>query len=121
MDKRQYIEYIVDDLGAPKHLKGYEQLLDCIDYALNDDGLHMIPMYTHVANIHNVTKNSVERNIRHLIEWIKRYGDEERIYHYFGASLPNNGSLTNSQFIATLSVAVKRIMRTEVNNVNYNR
>lgn len=121
MDYTRYIEHIVDDIGVPKHLKGYNCIYCAIEYQLNNPGAQITNTYIDVAKILNTSYSSVERNIRHLIRYMFTNLDNERLYNYFGASIPTNGIVTNSQFIVTLAIAAKRLKRTEDNNVNNGR
>lgn len=116
MDYTRYIEYVIDDIGAPKHLKGYNCLYYAIEYQLNNPGARIMDTYIEVAKILNMSRAAVERNIRHLIRYMFTKLDNEKLYNYFGTSVPTTGIVTNNQFIVTLAIAAKRLKRTEDNN-----
>ena len=112
----RYIEMVVDDIGAPKHLKGYDQLISLIGHYLalqKGQSRNMMELYSKVGAEFGVTKNSVERNIRHLVDWMLRHSDIEKIDNYFGASRPNAGGICNSQFVVTLAIAAYRLERAD--------
>lgn len=121
MDYTRYIEYVIDDIGTPKHLKGYDCLYYAVEYQLNNPGAPIMNTYIEVAKILRTSYSSVERNIRHLIRYMFTNLNNERLYNYFGASVPTTGIVTNSQFIVTLAIAAKRLKRTEDNNANNGR
>lgn len=116
----RYIEYVIDDIGCPKHLKGYNALYECVRYQFENRGARICETYSAVAEKLGHTYGQVERNVRHLIQWLLINGDMDKIHNYFGASLPNNMKLTNAQFIITLAVAAYRTKRGE-ENVNNGR
>ena len=117
----KYIEYVVDDLGLPKHLKGYKDTIYCIDEKVLDENAKLTYIYFKVAKRLGVTGPSIERNIRHTVEWLYRNGDTRKMNKYFGSSMPRRNNLTNNQFIATLSMAAIRAKREVDLYANYRR
>lgn len=110
------IEFVMDDIGCPKHLKGYECLYRIIKHMIEHPEEGLCESYVTVAEELNTRGSRIERNIRHLIAWILNNCDYNKIYNYFGNSAPTNGGITNKQFVLTLAVAAKRMYRVEDKN-----
>jgi hypothetical protein len=118
---RDYVEYVVDDLGLPKHLKGYRCAVLAIEARTNDPDLKMMAVYHTVSKQLNITPAAAERNLRHMIEWLFKNGNERKIDNYFGSSLPRRRNLSNNQFIATMAIAATRAKREVDLYANYRR
>jgi hypothetical protein len=116
----RYVEFVMDDIGCPRHLKGYDQLKEVIIRQINYPSENITISYKMVAGEYETTWSRIERNIRNLVEWILDNCDHLKIYNYFGNSLPMEGGITNKHFIITLAVAAKRIGR-EGNYVKHKR
>ena len=112
----KYIELVMDDVGCPKHLKGYESLYYMIKRRIEYPSENITDSYRLVAELHKTTASRIERNIRHLVTWMLHNCDYSKIYNYFGNSAPINGGITNKQFVITLATAVKRMCRVEDKN-----
>ena len=117
----KYVDYVIRDIGVPAHLEGYEALALCMEYKLEDYKIPVCKLYQLVATKMNKTYGAVERNIRHLVNYMLDKGDIEKIENYFGSSLRADGKLTNKQFIYTLTLSAKRIKFTEEQNNANNR
>ena len=104
----EYIELVMDDIGCPKHLRGYESLYGMIKRRIEYPYENITDSYRFVAELHETTASATERNIRHLVTWMLHNCDYSKIYNYFGNSAPIRGGITNKQFIVTLATAVKR-------------
>lgn len=111
----RYIEFVMDDIGCPKHLKGYNQLHTIIKRQIKHPAENICTSYKMVASECDTTRSKIERNIRHLVIWMLDNCDRSKIYNYFGNSLPISGVITNKQFIITLATAAKRMSKEEEN------
>lgn len=120
---REHIESIVDDIGCPKHIKGYEAIIEAVEYQLLNRGANIMDTYSEVASKLDKTSAQIERNIRHAIESTLMTCDYNNLKKYFGNNLPDTYHLTNKQFLVTVAIAVKRLKRKqeETNNVNNGR
>lgn len=107
----KYVINTVDDIGVPKHLKGYEAIVKAVEYKCKAPELGICVIYQCVALDTGKSAGQIERNIRHAIRWLLIHCDNERIRNYFGNSYRNDGKITNKQFIDTLAVISTRLYR----------
>jgi len=107
--QEETIRDVLLELGAGEHLDGYEYLVDAIGEKLG--GKHHY-IYAGVAKKYRITETRVERCCRGVVSWIFRVGDPEKLYRFFGGTVPmDSGRPTNYAFIARVANEVKR--RTE--------
>ena len=101
------ITSIINEIGIPAHIKGYQYLRSAIEMAVQDaDSVHAITkvLYPDVAKKHGTTAARVERAIRHAIELAWDRGDVETLHKYFGYTVSKaKGKPTNSEFIAMIA------------------
>ena len=107
-----YIEVsdILKEMGVPANIKGYYYLREAIVLVYQRyDYIDAVTkeLYPEVAKKFKTTSSRVERAIRHGIACALDRGDYEAILKYF-KSLPLDGSLTNSHFIATIADYLKK-------------
>ena len=94
-------------LGVPANLLGYEALTIAIELTIKDPS-YMYKgitkrLYPEVAKrmSYNSTASSVERVMRHAIEFMHDHTVPEVVDEYFGNTISaSKGKLTNSQFFA---------------------
>lgn len=98
---------VLNDIGAPQHLKGYKCLAESVRYlSTHIESRPSITkdVYPYVVGVMGSTASRVERAIRHIIEYIFLNTDPDVITKYFGNSVNvNKGKVTNSQFLYTIS------------------
>jgi hypothetical protein len=113
----KFVEQVMDDIGCPKHLVGYEALALTIQYQMEHRKMGVTDVYRHVAKMMDTTYASVERCIRHLIDHLQKNDNEGKIYEYFGSSVPSSGKITNKQFIYTLGYMAMQLELDELNEL----
>ena len=97
---------LVQNLGVPANLYGYDYVRSAIIIALEDrTAIASISksIYPEVAKIHRTTPSRVERSMRHAIERLC-YGPQTDLFReLFGSVVLSSkkDKLTNSEFIAT--------------------
>ena len=109
----RYVEFVIDDIGCPKHLKGYDQLKEVIIRHIKNPSENICTSYKMVAREFEVIGSRIERNIRSIVEWVLDNCDHSKINNYFGNSLRISGGITNKQFVVTLAVIAERMSREE--------
>lgn len=114
------VEFVMDDIGCPRHLRGYDQLKAVIIRQIEYPSENICVSYKMAAKECETPWSNVERNIRTIVLWILDNCDRRKIVYYFGNSLPMQGGITNKHFIVTLAGAAKRMSREE-NNAKYKR
>ena len=101
------INSVINTIGVPAHIKGYQYLREAIIIAVNDmDVINAITkvLYPRVAKTFNTTPSRVERAIRHAIEVAWDRGDLDTLQRFFGYTVSNTkGKPTNSEFIALIA------------------
>lgn len=102
---------IIQELGVPAHIKGYQYLRDAIMMCVNDmDMLNCITkeLYPAIAKKNETTPSRVERAIRHAIEVGCVRGKIETIDQIFGYTINGGkGKPTNSEFIALIADKIR--------------
>ena len=98
---------VIQEIGVPAHIKGYQYLREAIKIAVNDmEVINAITkvLYPQVAKAFSTTPSRVERAIRHAIEVAWDRGDLETLQRFFGYTVSNTkGKPTNSEFIALIA------------------
>lgn len=104
---RQEITDIIQQVGVPAHIKGYQYLREAIAMVTLDVSvLHGVTkiIYPEIAKQFGSTPTRVERAIRHAIEVAWSRGDVEVLQGIFGSTISSHkGKPTNSEFIAIVS------------------
>ena len=103
----QNISKLLQEIGVPAHIKGYQYLREAITIVFEDvDVLNSITkvLYPRVAELHATTPSRVERAIRHAIEVAWSRGDVETISKMFSHTInKSKAKPTNSEFIAMIA------------------
>lgn len=102
---------ILQKLGVPANLKGYEYLIEAICVvAENKDALKGITkrVYPLVAKTFDTDRTNVERAIRHAIKLAWERGDRDVFADFFRFSSEKKPKKpTNSEFVATIAQYVR--------------
>lgn len=102
-------------IGIPPHIKGYQFLRDAIMMVVHDMSIVNLitkQLYPVIAKEYNTAPSKVERAIRHSIEVAWNRGRLEIKNSIFGHTKHNKGKPTNAEFIAI--VADKLRLETKV-------
>ena len=98
---------MIQSVGVPAHIKGYQYLREAIMMVVNDiDVINQITksLYPKIAYKFNTTPSRVERAIRHAIEVAWGRGQQEAVESIFGYTISAaKGKPTNSEFIAMIA------------------
>ena len=101
-------------LGVPANLLGYEALTIAIELTIRDPSYMYKSvtrrLYPEVAKRmpYVSTASSVERVMRHAIEFMHDHTVPEVVYEYFGNTMSaSKGKLTTSQFIAQVATKLR--------------
>lgn len=98
---------ILQQIGTPAHVRGYQYLRDAILMVVEDVSLLDAvtkKLYPGIAENNNTTPSRVERGIRHAIELSWERGNINMLKSIFGYSMnTEHQKPTNSEFIATLA------------------
>lgn len=98
-------------LGAPANLRGYEFMHRAVVKVLGSReylGAITKALYPEIAAEFGARASQVERDMRHLVDYIFDNTDVDVLYDYFGNTInKKTGKLTNSQFIAGLANYIK--------------
>ena len=113
----QIIHETLLHLGVPANLLGYEALTIAIELTIRDPS-YMYKgitkrLYPEVAKRmpYDATASSVERVMRHAIEFMHDNTVTEVVDEYFGNTMSaSKGKLTNSQFIAQVATKLRDLM-----------
>lgn len=101
------ISDILQEIGIPAHIKGYQYIRCAINLAYeNMDLMEAVTkkLYPTVAKKFDTTPSRVERSIRHAIEVAWDRGDIEVLQQYFGNTICGlKGKPTNSEFIGKIA------------------
>jgi len=105
------ITEIINKIGVPPHVKGYQYLRTAIQMVYDDVSFLSkvtIEIYPGVAKKFNTTPSRVERAIRNAIEISLSRGNTEYVEAIFGQTLTRKkGKLTNSEFIAIIADRIR--------------
>lgn len=88
---KKKIKEVLFGLGIPASLRGFDYLVDGIDYVMETGRPKMGMLYLYVANKHNTKDVRAERAIRHAITRIDR--ESEAFKKYVGADLKRNSEI----------------------------
>jgi len=98
---------VIQQMGMPAHLKGYQYLRDAIILVVDEMSLMGAvtkELYPLIAEKYNTTASRVERAIRHAIELAWDRGNVEMMNKFFGYTVNmDRGKPTNSEFIAMVA------------------
>lgn len=98
---------MIQQMGVPAHVKGYQYLRDAIISVIKDVsllGAVTKELYPMIAKKYNTTPSRVERAIRHAIELAWDRGNIEFMNKFFGYTINvDRGKPTNSEFIAMVA------------------
>ena len=98
---------MIQQMGVPAHVKGYQYLRDAIVLVINDVsllGAVTKELYPMIAKKYTTTPSRVERAIRHAIELAWDRGNIEFMNKFFGYTINvDRGKPTNSEFIAMVA------------------
>lgn len=115
-DLEMGVTAIIQKIGVPAHIKGYQYMRDAIIMVINDmDTINSVTkiLYPTVAKKYNTTSSRVERAIRHAIEVAWDRGDPDVLDEMFGYTiLSSKGKPTNSEFIAMISDKLRLEIKT---------
>lgn len=105
------VSTLLQTLGVPAHIKGYQYLREAILLAVQNGGYlggMTKTLYPELARRFGSTAGSVERALRGAIELTWSRGDIETLQHYFGNTVScTRGKPTNSEFIALLADRIR--------------
>lgn len=104
------------ELGIPAHLKGFQYIACAVQLAVNDRNKYMENvtkvLYPTVAKQYDTTALRAERAIRHAIEVACDNGLSVCYENLFANQInPDKGKPTNSAFIASCAMEIKRRMK----------
>jgi two-component system response regulator (stage 0 sporulation protein A) len=98
---------VIQQMGMPAHLKGYQYLRDAIIMVVDEMNLMGAvtkELYPLIAEKYDTTPSRVERAIRHAIELAWDRGNVDMINKFFGYTINmERGKPTNSEFIAMVA------------------
>jgi len=98
---------MIQQMGVPAHVKGYQYLRDAIVLVIKDVsllGAVTKELYPMIAKKYNTTPSRVERAIRHAIELAWDRGNIDFMNKFFGYTINvDRGKPTNSEFIAMVA------------------
>ncbi|NLM21481.1 MAG: sporulation transcription factor Spo0A [Peptococcaceae bacterium] len=98
---------MIQQMGVPAHVKGYQYLRDAIVSVIKDVsllGAVTKELYPMIAQKYNTTPSRVERAIRHAIELAWDRGNIDFMNKFFGYTINvDRGKPTNSEFIAMVA------------------
>lgn len=106
------IKKVLLDIGVPPHLLGFQYIEEAVKVAqeTKNNGFRniMYEIYEPVAKKFNVTSSSVERCMRHAVEFVFNNVDYEYLEKFFGKGISKNkGKPTNKQFLLTVLMIVE--------------
>ena len=92
------------ELGIAAHLRGYQYIITAVKQVQeHPDSIHAMTreFYPAIADIHGASDKAVEAGIRHAI--FRSKADDETWLRILGRT----GPMSNSEFICTLSEAIR--------------
>ena len=102
---------IIQDIGIPAHIKGYQYIREAIMMAVEDMGMLKCitkVLYPTIAQKYQSTSSRIERAIRHAIEVAWNRGRIDTIDSIFGYTISDDrGKPTNSEFIALIADKIR--------------
>lgn len=110
-DLNSAVTNIIQEMGVPAHIKGYQYLRDAILMVVNNVnllGAITKELYPTVATKYQTTPSKVERAIRHAIELAWDRGNTEMLSSFFGHTIDVGcDKPTNALFIAMVAERLK--------------
>lgn len=110
-NKEQEVTSVMQQMGVPAHIKGYQYLRDAILMVIKEISLLggvTKELYPMIAQKYQTTPTRVERAIRHAIELACDRGNVEIMNRYFGYTINiQRGKPTNSEFIAMVADKIR--------------
>lgn len=100
---------VLKDMGLPSNLKGYSYIKSAIWIIINNNQIKIGKLYSQISEQFVTKPASVERNIRHAIEYIFDFDVDEMsdtVKDIFGGKLLSKKP-KNSEFLFTLAEYVK--------------
>jgi len=98
---------LMQQIGIPAHVKGYQYIRDAILMVMEDVsllGAVTKELYPGIAKKYDTASSRVERGIRHAIELAWERGQKDTLKQIFGYSMNiERQKPTNSEFIAVLA------------------
>ena len=114
-DLETSVTSIIQKVGIPAHIKGYQYIREAIMMVIKDmDTINSVTkiLYPTIARKFATTSSRVERAIRHAIEVAWDRGDPDVLDSMFGYTiLSSKGKPTNSEFIAMISDKLRLSMK----------
>ena len=111
------ITELLQVLGVPPHIKGFIYLRDAIAMVYEDEHLLMRitkSLYPGIALRHASTPQRVERSIRNAVELTFQRGSKENFASFFNLTMsPQDGRITNGEFIAYLANYLRNELKNE--------
>lgn len=105
------ITTMIQGIGVPAHIKGYQYLRDAIRMTIEDRETNSSitkVLYPTIAEKYQTTSSRVERAIRHAIEVTFSRGPVEPKEALFGYTIGyGKGKPTNSEFIALIADRIR--------------
>ncbi len=114
-DLEKEITSIIQEIGIPANIKGYNYIRKAIMLVINNGNIINAvtkELYPLIAKMDNTLPSRVERAIRHAIEVAWDRGDSETLNRIFGYTINvNRGKPTNSEFIAMIADNLRLAMK----------
>ena len=111
IEMESMVTSVIQSLGVPAHIKGYQYLREAIMLVVEDIDLinNVIHgLYPLIALRYNTTTSRIERAIRHAIEVAWARGSKEAIENTFGYTITAAKSKpTNTEFIAMVADKIR--------------
>lgn len=102
---------ILTKLAISPALKGYQDIVDCVEELKKDVRAKITAVYEIVARKRGSNWHRIERNVRHAIQISLSYGDLTLLGEIFGSVITSNARLTNSQFLKCLTIYVTEVQK----------
>ena len=114
-DLETQVTAIIQEVGIPANIKGYQYIRNAIILVVNNnDIINSVTkeLYPEVAKMCDTSPSRVERAIRHAIEVAWDRGDTETLNRMFGYTISvSKGKPTNSEFIAMIADKLRLAMK----------
>ena len=100
---------ITKEMSLPSNIKGSKYIRSAIKFIIENSDISITKeLYPKIAKIYNATPSSVERCIRHAIEYIFAIPDiPSYIKNIFGEGFLYDKKPTNSEFLFTVADYIK--------------
>lgn len=107
---QEHVEEILNEIGVPCHLLGYDYLITATCMVVEDPTVRkcfVSRVYPSVGEAYGTKATRVERSIRTAIMSTLNKGNATTIRNYFGSIMSYSGNVTNSAFICRLAREVE--------------